>query len=109
MLDFVGNDFLSQMVSERTRDNNILDLVLVTWDNSVENVTISEHLGSYDDRLVRLDVRARISVAVNKILVLNFNKANFDGIRQSLKDIKLASNTDVEESWQGSKAQLLTE
>lgn len=109
MLDFVENNCLSQMVSEPTRDNNILDLVLVTQENLVENVSVGEHLGSCDHRLVRLDLRAQTRIADNKILIPNFKRANFDGLRRSLKNFKLDTDTDVETNWTYFKTHLLTE
>ncbi len=74
MLDFVEHNCLNQiqMVNESTRCNYILDLVLVTQENLVDNVSVGEHLLSCDHRLVRLDLRAQIRIAENKILVANF-------------------------------------
>ncbi len=57
MLDFVERDSLSRMVSEPMRDDNIFDLVLVTQENLVDNVSVGEHLGSSDHILVRLELK----------------------------------------------------
>lgn len=109
MLDFVENNCLSQMVSEPAHDNNILDLVLVTPENIVDNVSVGEHLGSCDHRLVRLDIRVQTRIAENKVLVPNFKRVDFERIRQSLTNFQLVSNINVKESWQGFKARLLTD
>ncbi len=53
------------MVSESTRGNIILDPVLVTQENVVDNVSVGEHLGSCDHRQVRLDLRIQTRVAEN--------------------------------------------
>ncbi len=81
MIDFVENTCLSQMVNEPRCDNNILDLVLVTQENLVDNVSVGKHLGSCDHRLVRLDIRAQTKIAENKVLVPNFKRAYFEKIR----------------------------
>ncbi len=56
MLNFVENNCFSRIVSEATRDNNILDLVLLTQENQADNVSVGEHLGPCDHRLLRLDM-----------------------------------------------------
>ncbi len=77
MLDFVEHNCLNQMVSEPPHDNNILDLVvLVNQENLVANVSIGEHLGSCDHRLVHLNLRVQTRIAENKILVPNVTRAN---------------------------------
>lgn len=40
MLDF----FLSQMATELTQENNTLDLVIMTRDDIISDVTIGDHL-----------------------------------------------------------------
>ncbi len=99
MLDFVENSCLNQIVSEPTRDDNILDLVLVTQENLVDNVSVGVHLGSCDHRLLRLDTRAQTRIAEYKVLVPNFKRADFERIRQPLTNFQLVSNIDIEESW----------
>ncbi len=72
MIEFLEENYLSQMVSEPTRQNNILDLVITkakrilqltvvitTQDNLVSNVTVGEHFGSCDHKLVRIDINPR--------------------------------------------------
>ncbi len=96
MLDFVEHNCLSQIDSEPTRDN-ILEFVLVTQENLVDNISVGEHLGSCDHRQVRLDLRAQTKIAENRILVSNFKRADFERIRQSFANFQLISNIDVEE------------
>ncbi len=108
MLDFVEHNCLRQMVTESMRDNNILELVLVTQENLVNNVSVGEHLRSFDNKLVRLDLRPQTRIAENNIFILNFKRADFVRIRQPLTNFQLVSNIDIEESWQEFKARLLT-
>ncbi len=81
ILDFVEYNCVSQMVSEPKRDNDILDLVLITQENLVDNVSVDEHLGSCDHRLVHPDLRAQTKIAENKILVPIFKRVDFERIR----------------------------
>jgi len=70
MLEFL--EVLSQLVSEPTRENNILDLVIASQDNLMNNVPVGEHLFSCDHILVRADIKTMINVLENKTLVPNF-------------------------------------
>ncbi len=82
MIEFLEENFLSRMVSEPTRENNLLDLVITTQDILVSNVTVGEHFGSCDHKLVRIDIKAQTKVTENKVKVPNFKRANFVEIRQ---------------------------
>ncbi len=84
MLDFVERSCRSQTASDSKRDDNVFDLVLVTQENLVDNVSVGEHLGSCDHRLVCLNLRAQTMIAENKILVPNSNRTDFERVRQSL-------------------------
>ncbi len=83
MIEFLEENYISQMVSEPTRQNNILDLVITTQDNLVSNVTVGEHFGSSDHKLVRIDIRAQTWVTENKVKVPNFKRANYVEIRKN--------------------------
>ncbi len=56
MLDFIEDNRFSEMISEPTHGNNILDLVLLTQENLDDNVSVCEHHGSCDHRVARLDI-----------------------------------------------------
>ena len=109
MIEFLEENFLSQMVSEPTRQNNILDLVITTQDNLVSNVKVGEHLSSCDHKLVRIDIRTQTSVTENKVKVPNFKRANFVALRQKLTEIQLSDDGNVEEVWLSFKNHLLNQ
>ncbi len=56
MLEFIDDNFLSQLITESTRENTILDLVIASQDHLINNVIVGEHLGSYDYKVVRAEV-----------------------------------------------------
>ena len=55
-LDLTQDCFLKQHVSLPTRDNNILDLVMTTDGNIVENTQIIEHFCNSDHNIVVWDL-----------------------------------------------------
>jgi hypothetical protein len=54
MLEFINNNNLTQHVLEPTRQNNIIDLVISTEDDIVNNITILEVLG--DHNMINFDI-----------------------------------------------------
>lgn len=50
---------LSQMVSEPTRHNNILDFVIVTQDSLVNNIAVGEHFGSSDHKSMSIGITSQ--------------------------------------------------
>jgi ribonucleases P/MRP protein subunit RPP40 len=52
----VNDGFLSQGVCDATRGKNILDLVLVSEENMIENLSVGEPFGSSDHQIIRWQV-----------------------------------------------------
>ncbi len=71
------------MDSEPTRDDDIIDLVLVTQENLGDNVSVSEYFESCDHTLVGLNIRAQTRITENKIKVTSFKRADYETIRQT--------------------------
>ena len=102
-LDSVLENFLSQEVHEPTRENNILDLVLVTDPQIIDNLKVAEPLGESDHNMVRFEINIDIRVKENLMKILDFRKANFASIRQELQDTNwgdiLRGDIDSNEKW----------
>ncbi len=109
MLEFLEDNFLSQLVSEPTRENNILDLVIVSQDRLISNVKVGEHFGSCDHKLVRADISTLIKVLENKTLVPIFRRGNFEDLRLAILHLQLPNTAQVDEAWSYFKNQLLTQ
>lgn len=101
MIDFIENNYLHQCVMEPTRGRNILDLVITSQENLVSNITVGEHLGTCDHRLIRFDLNAKYSTTSNYSQAPDYSRANFDGLREALVNIheQLIGLDDVNETW----------
>ena len=94
--------FLTQHVSEPTRGRNILDLVLSKPEQLIEEVTITEPLGTSDHDTVEFKVPLRTNEETWKEEYFNYRNANFRGIRKYLKNIvwvDVLNNLECEEMW----------
>ncbi len=110
--EITKNSVLDQLVTQPTRQNNILDLVLTTHPHLVEDVQVIEELGDSDHQMVRFDVKARPApIRGNSINIYNFKKANFELFSELISNVPWDTcflSHLVEESWTCFKDLLLT-
>ena len=109
MLEFLEDNFLSQLVNQPTRENNILDLIIVSNDRLVNDVIVGEHLGSCDHRLLRTSINAATKITENKSLVPNFRRADFVNFRSEMSCYQLPEGLDVENAWAHFKNNLINQ
>ena len=74
-------DQFDQLVSDPTCENNMFDLVIVSYNPLINNVAVGKHLGSCDHKIVGVDINTMISLIENKTLVLNKKRGNFENLR----------------------------
>ena len=101
--------FLHQFVSEPTRGSSILDLVFSDSQDLISNVTTCEGLSTSDHNIVRFDIKLDNRPNNNLLRVPNFNRANFEQIRQELAAVdweNTFAELDTFESWESFKSVL---
>ena len=94
--------FLTQHVAETTRGRNILDLVMSNPEQLIEEVKITEPLGTSDHSAVEFKISARTDEENCKVEYLNYSNANFKGMRRYLKNVAwhdVLLNLECEEMW----------
>ncbi len=99
MLEFLEDNFLQQLLIEATCENNILDLVIVSQDHLINNVTVGENLCSCDHKVIRAEINTTTKVFENKTLVPNFRRGNFEDLGSALLHLSLPTTDQVEEVW----------
>ncbi|CAM4663482.1 unnamed protein product [Lepidochelys kempii] len=60
-LDAIADGFLHQVVAELTRRDAILDLVLVSNEDLIEEMVVGDNLGSSDHELIQFKLNRRIN------------------------------------------------
>ena len=83
-LELTQDCFLGQMVHDHTREDALLDLVFCSDVNLVGGLTVGEHLGDSDHRIIRFDIAFHSSKITNYRIIPNFRNVNFHGIRADL-------------------------
>ncbi|MDJ0596593.1 MAG: reverse transcriptase family protein [Pleurocapsa sp. MO_226.B13] len=84
-LNTVQDNFLQQHVTQPTRGDNILDLVLSNRENLVKEVKVEDGLGNSDHNVITFLIQVKIETDKNLMTVPNFRRANFDGLREHLR------------------------
>ena len=78
----VQDCFLTQHVSEPTRGDNILDLILSTQKEMIDNVRVIEPLGKSDHSQIQFNLRVKTVNKDTKQKRRDFQKGDYDGMRQ---------------------------
>lgn len=104
-MEFVNDSFLQQHVTEITREESkyILDLVITSEENLVDNITVGEKFHRSDHQIIRwtlsLDEPAAHEIVQKRY---NYFKADFNLVRSRLREKDLErkiGETGVNESW----------
>ncbi len=84
LLEMVEDSFLSQIVTQPTRGNNILDLVLTSDTEVISDCEVGEILSGCYHHMIRFRIRTNHKLTENKSKVPDYRNANFDLARELL-------------------------
>ena len=105
----IQDNFLIQHVLEQTRGGRVLDLVLSSQKEFVDNVKIQEPLGSSDHNQVHFNIKIKSDKTKVSRCKRNFRKGNYKEMRTILEHIdwndKMENKTGAE-SWNILKSEL---
>ena len=98
MLQWVQDKGITQHINFPTRGENILDLILSTEPDMVDNAYDNGKIGESDHNIIVCDLCVRTTDTANTVLILDFKKSNFMKFRDSLssKDWNSLANGSVE-------------
>ncbi len=84
VLEMLEDTFMTQIISQRTRKNNILDLVFVTDSDLVREGRVGEILTGCNHHLIRFRIRTEHELLENISKILDYRKAKFNLARELL-------------------------
>ena len=85
LLCLVQDNFLTQHVLEPTRAARVLDIVLSSQKELVDNVVIQEPLGSSDHNQLHFNINIKSDKTKVKQCRRDFRRGNYEEIRKSLE------------------------
>ena len=83
-LFLIQDSFLTQHLLEPTRGENVLDIVLSSQKELVDNVKIHEPLGNSDHNQIHFDINVKSKSKSKKMYRRNFHKGNYKDMTKYL-------------------------
>lgn len=109
-MECVNDNFLFQGVTECTRGDNILDLLLTSEENMINNVTVGEPFGSSDHQIIRFNFIASKEDSGEEFKSHNYFKANYERMREEARMINwegVIMGVDIEVDWNSLKLEIV--
>jgi endonuclease/exonuclease/phosphatase family metal-dependent hydrolase len=85
--DLILDNYLYQHVRQPTRENNILDLVISSNVNMVNDVQVLEHLGNSDHNILVWNLICDVGMIKNKKPIRKYHKADYESMRKWFMNI----------------------
>ena len=101
-LFLIQESFLTQNVLEPTRGDNVLDIVLSSQKELVDNVKIYEPLGNSDHNRIHFDINVKSERKKKKTYRRNFHKGHYKDMRKYLAKLNwnnMLTNKTATECW----------
>jgi ribonucleases P/MRP protein subunit RPP40 len=108
-LKCINDNYLLQGVVECTRGKNILDLVLTSEENMVENLRVGEPFGTSDHLIIRWDFAACRENIKEDIKTHDYFRTDYDQLREEAKLInwdRIVEGKSVETDWEKFKLKI---
>jgi hypothetical protein len=101
LLDFFQDNFLTQFVNESTRPSseNILDIIMATEDNIINNVEILNPLANSDHNIVKFEIALSTNIEKEDFKTLNFRLADWENLNEELMRCTIPNDLNIEDSW----------
>ncbi len=84
LIEMVKDSFLSQIVTQQTRGNNILNLLSTTDTDLIRDCEVCEILNGCDHHMIRFIIITKHHLADNNSKVSDYRNVNFDLARELL-------------------------
>ena len=86
-LKFVGDNFLSQVLSEPTREDALLDFLFVNREGLIGDIMVGVCLGHSDHEMAECKIFGIMRKKVSRVATLDFKRANFKLFRELLSRV----------------------
>ncbi|KAK4806905.1 hypothetical protein QYF61_012626 [Mycteria americana] len=109
-LERVADNFLTQLVSEPTREGAPLDLLFTNREGLVSDVMVGGCLGQSDHEMIEFLIRGEAARGVGKTATLDFRRADFSLFRRLVDSVPWEAalmGKGVQEGWTFFKEEVL--
>ncbi|KAK4815560.1 hypothetical protein QYF61_004077 [Mycteria americana] len=109
-LECVADNFLTQLVSDPTREDAPLDLLFTNREGLVSHVMVGGCLGQSDHEMIEFLIRGEVRRGVSKTATLDFRRADFGLFRRLVERVPWEAalkGKGVQEGWTFFKEEVL--
>ncbi|KAK4811169.1 hypothetical protein QYF61_019800 [Mycteria americana] len=109
-LECVADNFLTQLVSEPTREGALLDLLFMNREGLVSHVMVGGRLGQSDHKMREFLIRGEAAREVSRTATLDFRRADFGLFRRLVDRVPWEAalmGKGVQEGWTFFKEEVL--
>ena len=109
-LEYVGDNFLTQLVREPMRGSNILDLLFVNRESLVGDVKVGGHLGQSDHEMLDFSILVEPQRGVSRTATLDFRRTDFNLYRTMVERVPwevVLESMGAQEGWEYFKESVL--
>ncbi|GAB0186634.1 hypothetical protein GRJ2_001128700 [Grus japonensis] len=109
-LECAEDNFLTQLVSETTREGAPLDLLFVNREGLVGNVMVGGHLGHSHHEMIEFLILGEVKRRVSRTATLDFQRADFGLFRRLVDRVPweaVLKGKGVQEGWTFFKKEIL--
>ncbi|KAK4811010.1 hypothetical protein QYF61_015714 [Mycteria americana] len=109
-LECVADNFLTQLVSEPTREGAPLDLLFTNREGLMSHVMVGGHLGQSDHEMIEFLICGKAERGVSKTATLDFRRADFGLFRRLVERVPWEAalmGKGVQEGWTFFKEEVL--
>jgi len=106
----VENNFLTQLVSEPTREGAPLDLFFANRDGLVGDVMVRGHLGHSDHEMIEFSVPGEVRRGVSRAATLDLQRADFGLLRKPVDKVlweAVLQSKGVQKGWTSFEKEIL--
>ncbi len=109
LIEMAEDAFLTQIVTQPMRENNILDLVFASDPDLIRDCKVGEKISGSGHHLIRFSIKTEFTLTSNKTKIPDYRKANFNRPRQllPLASCNRLNLTDADTAWTDFKNKLL--
>ncbi|GAB0178757.1 hypothetical protein GRJ2_000341000 [Grus japonensis] len=101
-LNLLGDNFLSQLLSEPTRKDALLDLLFVNREGLVGDMTVGGCLGRNDHKMVQFKIFGVMRKKISRVATLDFRRAKFKLLEELFGSVPWEpafEGLEIHESW----------
>ena len=87
IINYIEDNFYIQKVTQPTRGDNILDLVMCSDDDLISTVEVGDRFSTSDHNIIRFEINTKLCKNINEEMIPDYKKTNFQTLRNEMANV----------------------